>query len=185
MDHHRNDTPGSHAQFDQYPIRFTADSSDPYELSGYYNVTDVGTSAGNVVLYAELVDVTEFDYLFSNNQWSDSTHNEQLTLGVNGGDSFNVLLGSLTGNLIAGHQYQFYTSSYIEAGSDTEKGASALGNITLKIGSATAAVPEPFSLLVWGGIACAAIIAAHRSKFLTKLVKLRYSLLILRAWVRP
>ena len=167
MEHKRTGTQYSYAS--SYAIlNFIANSNEPYELSGYYDVSDVGAN-GEVNLTAQLIDLTSNANLFFNVQYSKSTPNEQFVPGGTGGDFSNTLIGSLTGNLIAGHIYQLNTYGHIQAYIATDSGASALGNFTLKIGEAAAVVPEPLSLLVWGVVALT-IVAVHRSKLLTKSV---------------
>ena len=90
-------------------------------------------------------------------------------LGVAGdGDFSNTTQGSLTGTLLAGHQYEFYFEDFIQAFPQTDFGATATGCITLSIGGATgggacgvAAVPEPGSLAL-AGLALAGLGLARR-----------------------
>ncbi|MGB7934271.1 MAG: PEP-CTERM sorting domain-containing protein [Gammaproteobacteria bacterium] len=63
------------------------------------------------------------------------------------GDLYNLNLGSLTGDLIAGHEFGFSFNSYIQAlarQSETFVAATAKGNVTLQI------VPEPPTLALLG-----------------------------------
>lgn len=144
-------------------LTFVANSNEPYELSGFYNVTDVGAS-GYDQIYADLLDVVSGD-LFVNEQDSQSTPNQHFILGGTGGDLINNLYGSPTGNLIAGHTYQLFFGLFTGAPFAADSGASALGNITLKIGTATA-TPEPLSVIVWGGLILGVVVVARRVKFL-------------------
>ena len=129
---------------------FIANTNEPYALSGYYNATDV-VGSGLVSQYARLSDETDGTILFDNTQKSLSTTNEQFVLGGLAGDSNNNLVGSLTGNLIAGHSY--ILSLEYQVMSDENSHASALGNLTLGIGT----VPEPSTLMMCS----AAIFAAQ------------------------
>lgn len=156
MNHSRPGTGSSLAQTLLF-LNFTAIDNGTYELSGYYDVTDVG-DPGRTTLYGQFYDITASESLF----WNESESllsNASHELGVSG-----FMFGSLTGNVIAGHEYQFYGFATIHAYPDDNSGASAVGNITLKIGTADAngALPEPFSLMVWVGLACAATTATHR-----------------------
>ena len=113
VDHRRTGTQYSYAS--SYAIlNFTANSNEPYELSGYYDVSDVGAN-GEVNLNVQLIDVTSNVKPFVNVQYSKSTPNEQFVLGSAGGDFFNTLAGGLTGNLIAGHNYQLNAYGHIQA----------------------------------------------------------------------
>jgi hypothetical protein len=144
MDHKRNGSVSSLGQTDVTPLTFTANANEPFELSGYYNVTDIGASGSGVGMFAQLVDETAGTAPFSNTQNSRNTINEQFVLGETGGDDFNFLVGSLTGNLVAGHVYIFHFGYNIGSTPFENSGASALGNLTLKIGT----VPEPSSILI-------------------------------------
>jgi hypothetical protein len=157
--HQRTGTQFSYAS--SYAIlSFTSDSNEPYELTGSYNVADVGAN-GEVNVNVKLIDLTLNTNLFFNVQYSKSTQNEQFVLGNSGGDFSNTLVGGLTGNLIAGHNYQLNAYGQIQAYAGTDSGASAFGNFTLKIG--TVAVPEPASLPTLG-VALAATLVVHRRK---------------------
>jgi hypothetical protein len=161
MDHMRVGAAGSYAQTYGSWLTFTANNNEPYELSGYYNVTDVGTS-GYVSLFTHLHDVTANADLFFNQQYSLNTINEQFVVDDTDGDNYNSLIGSPTGNLIAGHDYELYFEGLVYAYPDADAGASALGNFTLTIGIANDTVPEPLSLLVWSGLFLGAVAARAR-----------------------
>jgi hypothetical protein len=172
MDHQRNGTLGSYAQTYDNVLNFTANSSAPYALSGYYHATDFGANVSRVILDASLYDTTANTYLFYNSQGSQASENEQFALGGTGGDNFNSLLGSLTGNLIGGHNYFLGFTAFIHAYPDADQGASAVGNITLTIGERSAAVPEPTQLLIWTGLIGLALgsIVVHRNRRVTRAV---------------
>jgi hypothetical protein len=147
MDHYRPGTQYSRTEteLEAGGLKFTANSNEPYKLSGYYDATDVG-APGDLQMYVELKDLGTQATLFSNKQESNSTHNEQFALGSMGGDYVNSLSGSLAGDFIVGHSYLLTAVVFIEAYPDRDSGVSALGNITLKIGT----VPEPSTLLLIG-----------------------------------
>lgn len=128
-------------------IRFGVSEDTTYDLSGFYNVTDVGASDSGAVYYsASLEDDTNDVFLYSGVYESRSTHDEQFALGGAQGDIGHGETGSLTGDLVSGNTYVLRFDSYISAIPDADSGASATGNVTLKIGSA---VPEPAALAVW------------------------------------
>lgn len=139
VDHHHTGQ-GSNART-SVTLAITPNDDEPYELSGYYNVTDLGAGSrvfNEVGFYAPTFP------LFYGNQISYNTINEQFVLGERGGDDFNHVVGSLTGNLIAGQPYLFTFSYVIETYPNSNSGTSALGNLTLKFGK----VPEPSTLVV-------------------------------------
>jgi PEP-CTERM motif len=144
MDHKR---PGGVSQFarTRFGLVFAVNSNEPYELSGFYNATDVASS-GSVWLSVELKadSPTNSTTMTLDKQVSSNTINEQFVVGCAGGDSINESLGSLTGTLFPGYIYGFNYTIYTEATPDADSGASAFGNITLKIGT----VPEPSTLLL-------------------------------------
>ncbi len=136
---------------DSQQIRFTALENTVYEISGFYNVTDAGPATAQTPatrLNGRLFDVTAGQTLMNSFQLSRSTANEQFVVGGLGGDDQNAFSGSLTGNLITGHEYEFgfgaLTATTFDLSSQTDSGSSAVGNINLTIG--TSAVPEPSSL---------------------------------------
>jgi hypothetical protein len=133
MDHQRTGAQYSYAS--SYAIlKFTANSNEPFDLSGYYDVSDVGAN-GEVIVNVKLTDLTSSAILFFNKQYSKSTPNEQFVLGGTGGDFSNTLTGGLTGNLIAGHNYVLDAYGQIQAYSAADSGATVLGNFTLAIGT--------------------------------------------------
>ena len=137
MDHRRTGVDGSEAN-SPGTVRFTANANLPYEFSGYYNVSDFGV-AGYVLYDVSLLDLNTSLFVFENRQDSGSTSNERFLLGEVGGDTSNSLSGSSTGNLIAGHDYRIDFEAYIYALTQDAAGASALGNLTLTIGT----TPKP------------------------------------------
>jgi hypothetical protein len=58
--------------------------------------------------------------MFEDVSASDNTMNESFVLGVSGdGDRTNNTTGNLSGNLIAGHDYEFYFNIWIAADDNT------------------------------------------------------------------
>ncbi|MEM0926495.1 MAG: PEP-CTERM sorting domain-containing protein [Planctomycetota bacterium] len=140
-------------------LYFTANANTTYDLSGLLEVDDISdVLAGRVVLHSYLRNTTTGQTLFNNYQESRSTIDEIFNLGETTGDTSYSLSGSLTGNLVAGHQYQWYSYSLIHAYPDADDGATATGFVTLSLGdggpNAGSVVPEPTSLAMFaiGGL---------------------------------
>ncbi|PCJ22626.1 MAG: hypothetical protein COA96_13875 [SAR86 cluster bacterium] len=160
MSHVRTGAQSSYAYTDETSIYFTANADTTYSVSGQYTANDV-TSPGRVYSYVILENLSS-GLLFRDYDASYNTADESFTVGVGGeGDSYDSLLGSQTGNLIAGNQYRFYFANFIQAYPTADGGASATGCVTLSIGGATgagncgsASVPEPMPLtLLVAGLA--------------------------------
>ena len=131
-------------------IVFTVDIDTIYTLSGYYTVDDV-SGAGTSYLNGYLYDQTSNSILLSSTQSSQNTADESFILGLTEGDASNNLEGSLTGDLLAGHSYVWRFNAYTQAYPDADGGASAVGNVTLKIGGSEAVpLPAAFPLLASG-----------------------------------
>lgn len=128
----------------QSRLEFSVSEPTPYDFSGYINATDVGENeSGRVEINAAIYDSTASQYLFGENHSSKNTHDEHLALGGTGGDEGYYLRpgSSLTGTLLPGREYIVSTRNLIYA-HDSESGASAVSNFTLKLGT----VPEPTSV---------------------------------------
>lgn len=146
LDHQRSGVVDSYSASYHFPaMTFTANATEPYEFSGFYNVTDVG-GPGSVFMEVDLYDLTISAGVFRNRQVSYGTLNEQFIVGGTGGDDSNYLVGSPTGVLIAGHSYSLEPRISMSAYLYADSGATASGNISLKIGT----VPEPATLLPLG-----------------------------------
>jgi hypothetical protein len=138
-------------------INFTANENTTYNITGQYTVDDV-TSAGESYSDVYLANVTSGYTLFEDTNYSENTVDESFTVGTaSEGDMYNYFTGSQAGNLIAGNQYQFYFSNYVQAYPTADGGSSATGCVTLSIGGATGAgscgissVPEPMPLTLLG-----------------------------------
>lgn len=137
---------------------FTVDAATTYQASGYYNADDISaTNGGSASLNVHLRDQTTGQWLFQSYQLSRNTVDESFVLGGTGGDTSNYNVGSLSGLLVAGHDYRFHFGTGLQANPDADDGASALGNVTLTLGGDfdTDPVPEPASIAMWsvmGGI---------------------------------
>ena len=138
-------------------IFFSVNQGIDYVASGSYSVAD---SDGRIVYYRPfLYDRTVGSFVFENFQQSRATPNESFTLGGTGGDFSNSTFGSLTGTLIAGHDYEFNYYVMIHTSSTASpSGATASGNLSLSF----SAIPEPSTglLMVLGLVALA--VSRHR-----------------------
>jgi hypothetical protein len=142
-------------------LQFTTDADTPYELSGIYGGSDT------IYLTAWLVDVTDSAHpatLFYNMQrLQGGLPITELTLGGTVGDYIPAeLQGSLTGQLLAGHTYEWSFAAVlgIDSGRYGMVGE-ATGNIKLVLGEVTdpgtpGVVPEAASMLTWCGLALTA-----------------------------
>jgi hypothetical protein len=141
-----HDRGAAYASFAQsYGHIFFSPATDVnYVLSGAYssNATDTGTST---FMTAEIYDYSTSDSVFINGQYSVTTSGESFVLGQTGGDSSNQLAGSLTGSLIAGHQYDLYFMDYINSTPNAATtAAQATGYLNLTF------VPEPTTAALLG-----------------------------------
>ena len=109
-----------------------------YDLSGVYQVTDVGAIWGEAHLSSSLYDVTTASSLALAGQNDSFAPNQSLTLGGTNGIYNNS--GALSGMLVAGHTYQWIYSVFTEAYPTPGFGASAVGNVTLAFTDSSAAV---------------------------------------------
>ena len=91
IDHQRTGTPLNSFAETHDSVFFTALNNEAYDLSGFYNVTDVGGTSGAVNQFTYLFDLNA-SHLSYDLGVSDNTPNEQFILGVAGdGDSDNYL----------------------------------------------------------------------------------------------
>ncbi|MBW2267847.1 MAG: PEP-CTERM sorting domain-containing protein [Deltaproteobacteria bacterium] len=124
-------------------IRFSVDQNIDYVASGSYSAVDSG--GRQIYLNMNMYDVTASATVFQSFQLSEATPNESFTLGGSGGDSSNQLLGSLTGTLIAGHEYSLNYNAFIKAyPTASTSGATASGSVSLTF------IPEPSTALLLG-----------------------------------
>jgi hypothetical protein len=124
-------------------IFFSVDENIDYIASGSYSAVD--SDGRETYLWAELHDSTIGSVVFENLQWSQATPNESFTLGGAEGDFDNISTGSLTGTLIAGHDYTFEYNVFIQADpTASASGAIATGGVALTF------IPEPSTALLLG-----------------------------------
>jgi len=119
---------------------FSVDVPTAYAISGVYGMTGGGT----ISLSADLYDVTDDTYLFSNGQLSEisiAAPNCTFTLGGMAGDD-SYLEGTLTGTLQPGREYQFSYKAFILNSPEDSGPANGSGRVTL----ALTAVPEPSTM---------------------------------------
>lgn len=151
---------GGYADVYEAYFNFTADVDTTYSISGQYTADDVG-NGGRLYSNVFLRDLTAGStMLFQDFTESRSTVDESFTLGTAAleGDKANVLQGSLTGNLIAGNEYQFFFEYLTHAYQVADDGTTTTGCVTLSIGGAggagscgiSASVPEPMPLTLLG-----------------------------------
>jgi len=141
-----HDRGAAYASFAQsYGHIFFSPATDVnYVLSGAYssNATDTGTST---LMTAQIYDYTFSESVFTNDQYSVTTSGESFVLGQTDGDHTNILAGSLTGSLIAGHQYDLYFMDYIHSSPNpATTAAQATGYLNLTF------VPEPSTAALLG-----------------------------------
>ena len=138
-------------------LGFIPDADVNYVLEGAYATVQ---QTDSVFLFTTLQ--TDSITLFDNSQGSNHTPNESFTLGQTGGDVVNNLSGSLTGTLLAGHEYFLsVTAEIIQANVSTTPGATASGFVTLTF----VPVPEPATALLLAlGFAGAMLAARLRAK---------------------
>ncbi len=143
FDHIREGTSGHYVVSRAY-IYFTMTEDVNYMLEGSYGLG--AADAGTIFQLVELVDETVTNVHFRGRQESQTTTGESFTLGLQEGDFDNLLVGSLTGTLTAGHRYRFYYVQSITAAPLADSGAMANGAITLSF----TAIPEPSTALLLG-----------------------------------
>lgn len=134
-------------------VQFTVDSNTTFALSGSLTAND--TVGGREYFYMRLLDTTANTTLFSNLQESRATVDESFVLGQQGGDFQNQLIGSASGNLVVGHQYQWYYEGFTQAFPTNDSGGTNSGSFRLDIGTgAPSSVPDSGSnmLMVSGAL---------------------------------
>ena len=125
---------------------FTPDANMSYTAVGSYS------NSGGVTYFAsQLYDATADVVLFESIQESNGVAAAFTLGGLAGNTTNNYWEGSLTGTLLADHNYEWWSDAYTFAGYDADGGATASGEVSLTFG--TAAVPEASSLIVWSLLA--------------------------------
>ncbi len=115
-------------------FNFILDEDVDYALDGLYAAVDA--EGRRIFLAVGLIDVTASSTLLQSSQESNSTPNESFAVGLEEGE-ISALVGSLTGSLVAGHEYQFSVQSLLYADDSASSAATASGSVTLTF------VPEP------------------------------------------
>jgi hypothetical protein len=157
FDHARTGTDTAYSE-SEGSLYFSGDSDGSYVLGGVYTAID---EQGRLTsMEVRLYDQTTRDYLFRNLQRSNTTPNESFTLGLEEGDLSSILVGSLTGTLRAGHEYQLYFRDYIYNGAaEATTLATATGTLSLIF----APEPSTFLLFASGLVGLAAVRRRRRS----------------------
>jgi PEP-CTERM motif len=129
-------------------IYFSPSVNMGYSISGTF-ASDGSDS--DVQLFVELLDLSlsQEDYVvFLSYQESQATAAESFVVGESGGDTYNDLIGSLTGTLIADHLYRFQGIAGVGAYPSAASGsANGTGFVTFAL------VPEPGTgLLLMAGL---------------------------------
>ena len=143
MDHTSATLDTSYAKTETFDnqFHFTANQNATYSFDGAYEMT-----AGDGLLYmwVNLYDFTIGSYLLDSFQVTqEATTGESFVLGGTAGQTTNVDVGNLTGNLVDGHDYRmrmrYLTQAYPTASANSPTSS---GHFTLTIAS----VPEPATL---------------------------------------
>jgi hypothetical protein len=144
-------------------IYFSVTVDTIFDLSAHFAATD--PTAKFVELSVALTDLTSVTTLFQNVQSSFGVIDEEFTLGESGGNLTNILSGSLTGTLLAGHQFQLEYNNSLYA-SNAGGPASAEGTFQISFAPApNGAVPEPGQFFIWGSLAaCSGLGAVLRRR---------------------
>jgi hypothetical protein len=135
-------------------LLFQVDAPAQYVLEGRYSALDPD---GRQIQQVAILDDTRASGppLFRGLQISEQTPDETLVLGQTQGDAGNVLIGSTTGMLLPGREYQILAAFLILNGPAPPGGpASASGYLRLSF------VPEPSPALLW--LVGPALLAASR-----------------------
>lgn len=135
-------------------VHFSVDENTLYEISGSYALSD--SEGRGLYFRTSLYDITAAPVtLFDSRQYSNHTPDESFTVGLLEGDTTNVLSGSATGILLAGHVYRFYADAALESYPDVPRTTTASGTGSLVL----ALVPEPplaallgVALAGWGAL---------------------------------
>lgn len=146
-------------------MSFTVDADTTYKITGNIAVDDIAADGSSVVHFGTYLVDTTSGYLEDTYHQSRNTTDESFVLGVAGGDWYYYMRpgSSLTGSLVAGHQYLWRYEAFNQAYPDADSGATATGAFNLTIGEA-AAVPEPATLTIWGLGALGALLLRRRAR---------------------
>jgi hypothetical protein len=139
FDHARTDQGASYGRsFGDFRIMSTNNVN--YSFDGDYTLTGTQRIYMQVRLHDETLDQTAFH----NVQESRNTPNESFTLGEQGGDTNNALIGNISGTLTTGHVYRVEYFYLVERFPAAGPGATALGDLNLNISP----IPAPGAALL-------------------------------------
>lgn len=143
FDHQRAGALYSYAQSYGYNINFTVTDVDMlYDFSGQYSMTGDRQITGQV----QLREVTpgNWNNLFEWSQSSINTPDESFDVGEHGGDCWDLLIGSPSGTLQAGHTYNLWYNFAIRANTYDDSVATAVGELDMDITT----IPAPGAALL-------------------------------------
>ena len=128
---------------------FTATDSVDYGISAFYAAS--GGEANRTTQLIYLRDLTTSTYLFFDYAESYEEVDESFVIGDGtGGDDLHEEIGSLTGSLVAGHDYKFRFYQAIQEAPVSGVIGSGIGQVCLITGASNAscglAVPEPMGI---------------------------------------
>ncbi len=151
VDHDRAEPPGTQT-LSTGDLFFDTTDDVLYTLSGDFAML----GEGEILLEVILHDLTLAGDVFNNKQESLDTEDEAFVLGGTGGDTTNVLSGSLAGTLLGGHSFQLsYTYRLRNPAQADDPGppATAIGNLTLELEPEPIPEPATLGLAALGGLA--------------------------------
>lgn len=126
---------------------FQVSELSSFDIGGLWNIS----GRTGLFFYAQVRDLTvgggPEGYVFSSLQESLNTPDESFQIGGSGGDSFNLLVGSAPGYLIAEHEYLFqYGFQQAYGNSNPSSASSSSGSIDFNIKPGAPPVsPSPIS----------------------------------------
>lgn len=132
---------------------FVVDVDTTYSIIGNF-----ANLSGYTAVLVQLYDLSAGQHSFLRWVENDADAPFSMTLNAASESSVDVMLGSASGTLMAGHQYRFDTRAESSANPIPDDGATASGEITLQFGEPDVeVVPEPASIAVWSCLGLGAV----------------------------